>query len=97
MYKSGDTWYRDGDGRNVTDINDSIVSQWKNLNIDKTYSIGIGTSQLNEYMREISKSWWDVIVIMMKSISQTWRIQLQELLLKEMYLTMLLVGNGKLV
>lgn len=98
MYKSGDTWYRDGDGRNVTDINDSIVSQWKNLNIDKTYSIGIGTSELNEYMREISKNPdEDVIVINdANQLAQTLDNTIQELLVEGNVLNNVVGGNGKI-
>lgn len=98
MYKSGDTWYRDGNGSNTTDINDSIVSQWKNLNIDKTYSIGIGTSQLNDYMREISKNPdEDVIVINdANQLAQTLENTVQELLVEGNVLNNVVGGDGKI-
>ena len=57
-------WVQDGNGYSITDINDDIVEEWLALNIDKTYTIGIGTDALNDYLREISQTPdEDVIII----------------------------------
>jgi len=74
MYqKNNGTWKRDGNGSKLTDINDDIVNNWKALNIDKTYTIGIGTDELNEYLREISKTPDDDVIIIndAKDLSST--------------------------
>ncbi|WP_417334520.1 VWA domain-containing protein, partial [Halarcobacter sp.] len=56
-------WYRDGNGSRLTDINDSIVEDWKDLGFDKTYSVGLGTNELNSYLREISQNPDDDVII----------------------------------
>ncbi len=54
---------RYGNGSNLASVNDDIVVLWKDLNIDKIYSIGIGNNSLTTYLEEISNSSSDVIIV----------------------------------
>ena len=99
MYKnSKGEWKQDGNGYETTDINDTIIDQWKNLKIDKTYSVGVGTSQLNEYMREISQNPNEDVIIINNAnqLSQTLEDTVQELLVEGNVLNNILGGDGEI-
>ncbi|MGE0052280.1 MAG: VWA domain-containing protein, partial [Arcobacter sp.] len=91
-------WYRDGNGSATTDVNDKIVNQWKDLDIDKTYSIGIGTSELNTYMREISQNPNEDVIIISDAndLSNTLENTVQELLVDGNVINNVVGGDGEI-
>jgi len=54
MHYDNGSWHRDGVGYSTTDVNDSIVNNWDNLDIDTMYAIGLGDSSLSTYLNEIT-------------------------------------------
>ncbi|RXI34527.1 Calx-beta domain-containing protein [Arcobacter defluvii] len=92
------TWERDGDGKNTTDVNDKIVNDWKKLDIDKTYSIGIGTNELNTYMREISQNPDEDVIIISNAndLSSTLEDTVQELLVDGNVINNVVGGDGEI-
>lgn len=98
MYKSNGTWYRDGNGYDTTDVNDTIVNMWKNLDIDKTYSIGIGTSELNQYMMEISQNPSEDVIVIGDANQLSNRLEntVQELLVEGNVTNNVIGGDGNI-
>ena len=99
MYKSNGTWYSDGNGYDTTDVNDEIVNMWKNLDIDKTYSIGIGTSELNQYMMEISQNPSEDVIVISDANQLSNRLEntVQELLVEGNVTNNVIGGDGNII
>lgn len=57
---SNGEWVLSGNGSTTESVTKVISDQWKNLDIDKSYAIGIGTNELNTHLKNVSN---DVTII----------------------------------
>jgi len=57
---SNKEWVLSGNGSTTESVTKVISDQWKNLDIDKSYAIGIGTNELNTHLKNVSN---DVTII----------------------------------
>ncbi|WP_034218435.1 VWA domain-containing protein, partial [Aliarcobacter cibarius] len=57
---SNGEWVISGNGSATESVTKIISDQWKNLDIDKSYAIGIGTNELNTHLKNIAN---DVTII----------------------------------
>ncbi|WP_198306115.1 VWA domain-containing protein, partial [Arcobacter vandammei] len=79
---------------NANSVNAELSSQYKNLNFDKSYAIGIGTSALNTHLNAVSN---DVTIISSATqLSQTLEDTVQELLVEGNFLDNVIGGDGKI-
>ncbi|CAM3440805.1 VWA domain-containing protein [Arcobacter aquimarinus] len=75
-------------------VNQTLSTQFKSLDIDKSYAIGIGTSSLNTHLNAVSN---DVTIISNATqLSQTLEDTVQELLVEGNFLDNVIGGDGKI-